>query len=60
MWEPGRGELPADTLTRIAEVRCGTGVGDVLEMEPSLLHSGSPNYGGDIRIALIYRLLERT
>lgn len=33
--------------------------GDVLEMEPDLLHSGSPNLTGDIRMALFFRLLER-
>lgn len=35
-------------------------VGDVLQMHPNLPHSGSPNLSGDIRIALFYRLLERT
>lgn len=33
--------------------------GDVLEMHPELLHSGSPNHSADIRIALFFRLLER-
>lgn len=33
--------------------------GDVLEMSPDLLHSGSPNHSADIRIALFFRLLER-
>lgn len=32
--------------------------GDVLEMKPDLWHRGSPNLGGDIRMALFFRLLE--
>lgn len=31
--------------------------GDVLFMEPGELHSGSPNHGADIRMALIFRRL---
>lgn len=38
-------------------VRVPLRAGDVLEMSPELLHSGSPNYGGDIRMALIFRRL---
>lgn len=33
--------------------------GDVMEMHPWVLHSGSPNHSADIRIALFFRLLER-
>lgn len=33
------------------------GAGDVLEMNPDLPHSGSPNRSADIRMALFYRLL---
>lgn len=32
--------------------------GDILEMGPQLLHSGSPNHRGEIRMALFFRVLE--
>lgn len=35
-------------------------IGDALRMEPDLLHSGSPNLSAEIRVALFFRLLERS
>lgn len=32
--------------------------GDVLSLRPDVLHSGSPNFSGDVRMALFFRLLE--
>lgn len=34
--------------------------GDVLDMDPRLKHSGSPNISDSIRVALFYRALERS
>lgn len=33
--------------------------GDVLEMTPGMLHSGSPNAGAEPRVALFFRLLKK-
>jgi len=41
----------------VRPVQCA---GDALEMSPDLPHSGSPNMSADIRMALFFRLLDRS
>ncbi len=49
LYPPGKNASPVRPLL---------GVGDVLEMSPLLLHSGSPNLSPSIRMVLFFRLLE--